>query len=178
MKKILLACLLQLFIIGLAFADTLSVNHFVVKENPFAQNEIAIVATDSLNNIREDVSGTYSFTINGFQQEMVFDKGTAFYRHKIERSTFLYVKHVNDSGAHSLLYYIYKHDDKLSPIHISWILLLAIPIALILLSYIFKRFIIIAAIIFCIFLYFNHHNGLSIPTFFESIFDGLKAMFR
>jgi len=163
---------------GFAFADTVSVNHFVVKENPFAENEIAIVATDSLNNIREDVNGRFSFTLNGFQQEMVFDKGTAFYRHKIERSTFLYVKHVNDSGTHSLLYYIYKHDGKLTPIHISWILLLAIPICLILLAYIFKRFIIIAAVIFCIFLYFNHHNGLSIPTFFESIFDGLKNIFR
>ena len=178
MKKILLPFLLQIFIAGFAFADTLAVNHFVVKENPFAQSEIAIVATDSLNNIREDVSGHYSFTINGFQQEMVFDKGTAFYRHKIERSTFLFVKHINDAGSHSLLYYIYKHDDKLSPIHVSWILLLAIPVALILLAYVFKRFIIIAAIIFCIFLYFNHHNGLGVPTFFESIFDGLKAMFK
>jgi hypothetical protein len=48
---------------------------------------------------------------------------------------------------------------------------------LVLLAYMFKRFIIIAVIIFCIFLYFNYHNGLSIPTFFESIIDGLKNMF-
>ncbi len=177
MKTILFICLFSFFTGSIAFADTISVNHFVVKENPFAENEIAVVATDSLNNIREDVNGTFSFTLNGFQQEMAFDKGTAFYRHKIERSTFLYVKHVNDAGTHSLLYYIYKHDSKLTPIHISWILLLAIPLGLILLGYIFKRFIIIAAVIFCIFLYFNHHNGLSIPTFFESIFDGLKNMF-
>ncbi|MEO8887639.1 MAG: hypothetical protein ABI367_16360 [Mucilaginibacter sp.] len=177
MKRILFVCLMSFFTGSFAFADTVSINHFMVKENPFAESEIAIVATDSLNNIREDVSGRFSFTLNGFQQEMVFDKGTAFYRHKIERSTFLYVKHVNDSGTHSLLYYIYKHDSKLTPIHISWLLLLAIPIGLILLAYIFKRFIIIAIVIFCIFLYFNHHNGLSIPTFFESIFDGLKGVF-
>jgi len=82
MKRILFICLISLFTGGFVFADTISVNHFVVKENPFAQKEIAIVATDSLNNIREDVNGSFSFTLNGFQQEMVFDKGTAFYRIK------------------------------------------------------------------------------------------------
>jgi hypothetical protein len=33
-----------------AYADTLTVaiNHFVIKENPFAKDEVAIIATDSL----------------------------------------------------------------------------------------------------------------------------------
>jgi hypothetical protein len=84
---------------------------------------------------------------------------------------------MNDSGTHAILYYIYKHDSKLSPLHISWMLLVAIPLALVLLAYMFKRFIIIAVIIFCIFLYFNYHNGLSMPTFFESVIDGLKGLF-
>ena len=34
-------------------------------------------------------------------------------------------------------------------------------------AYIFKRFINAAIIIFCIFVYFNYHSGLSIPTFFS-----------
>jgi len=55
--------------------------------------------------------------------------------------------------------------------------LLAIPLALILLGYMFKRFIIIAVIIFVIFAFFNYHNNLSIPTFFQSIVDGLKSIF-
>ena len=160
-------------------ADTLTmaINHFVVKENPFAKSEVAIVATDTSGNILENVNGVFTFTMNGFQEELNFDKGTAFYRHKIERSTFLYAKHVNDKGTHGILYYIYKHDDKLTPFHISWILLLAIPCGLFLLAYMFKRFIIIAVIIFAIFVYFNYHNGLSIPTFFESTIDGLKSIF-
>ena len=177
MKKLLLVTLLLFMANSFVFADTIAIKKFVVKENPFAQNEIAIVATDSLNNIEEKHNGVFLFTVNGFQEALHFDKGTAFYRHKMERSSFLYVKHVNDSGTHSILYYIYKHDSKLTPLHISWILLLAIPLALILLAYLFKRFIIIALIIFCLFFYFNHHNGLSIPTFFESIIDGLKGMF-
>ena len=177
MKKISFVFFLSIFLSSLAFADTISINHFVIKENPFAKDEIAVVATDSLNNISENVSGVFNFTMNGFQEELNFDKGTAFYRHKIDHSTFLYAKHQDDKGSHGILYYIYKHDDKLSPLHISWVLLLAIPCGLFLLAYMFKRFIIIAVIIFAIFVFFNYHNGLSIPTFFESIIDGLKNIF-
>ncbi|MDB4926155.1 hypothetical protein [Mucilaginibacter sp.] len=177
MKKILFVVFLLLISNSFVFADTVSIKHFVVKNNPFADSEIAVVATDSVGNIQEKVDGVFSFTINGFQEQMKFDKGTAFYRHKLDKSSFFYVKHINDSGTHSMLYYIYKQDGKLHPFHISWVLLLIIPLALVLLGYMFKRFIIIAIIIFCIFLYFNHHNGLTMPTFFESIFDGLKGIF-
>jgi hypothetical protein len=58
------------------------------------------------------------------------------------------------------------------------VVLLAIPVILIVLGYMFRKFIIIAVIIFIIFIYFNYHHGLSIPTFFESIIDGLKNMFK
>jgi hypothetical protein len=177
MKKILLTCSFIIFAIAFTFADTIAINHFVVKENPFAKDEIAIVAVDTANNIQENVNGVFTFTMNGFSEELTFDKGTAFYRHKIEKSNFLYARHQNDNGTHSMLYFIYKHDSKLNPVKISWILLISIPLGLILLGYLFKRFIIIAIIIFCIFLYFNHHNGLSVPTFFQSIIDGLKGMF-
>lgn len=178
MKKLLLSICLMILSIGLAFADTVAIKHFEVKGNPFAKDEIAIVATDTSNNILENVNGKFTFSVNGFAEQLRFEKGTAFYRHKLDKSTFLYIKHVNDSGTHSLLYYVYKTDEKLIPIHISWIVLLIIPVVLVVLSYMFKRFIIFAIIIFCIFLYFNHHAGLGIPTFFESIFDGLKGLFK
>jgi len=160
-----------------AFAGDIAINHFVIKENPFAKDEVAIIATDSLGNIREDVNGMFNFSINGLDDTLRFEKGTAFYRHKLVRSTFLYARHQNDSGTHSILYYVYRTDDKITPFHISWVLLLAIPCVLFLLAYMFKRFIIVAIIIFVIFMFFNYHNGLTIPTFFESIIDGLKNIF-
>ncbi|GGH20572.1 hypothetical protein [Mucilaginibacter phyllosphaerae] len=177
MKRILFTCLLFLTAFGYSFADTIAINHFVVKENPFAKDEIAIIAVDTAQNIQENVSGIFTFTVNSFTEQLTFDKGTAFYRHKIEKSGFVYARHENDNGTHSMLYYIYRHDSKLTPVKISWILLICIPLGLILIGYLFKRFIIIAAVIFCIFLYFNHSNGLSIPTFFQSIIDGLKGLF-
>ncbi|MES2379203.1 MAG: hypothetical protein V4553_21605 [Bacteroidota bacterium] len=177
MKKILFVVLLMTCAGGFAFADTITIKQFVIKENPFADSEVAVVATDTAGNVQEKVEGVFAFTINGFQEQMKFEKGTAFYRHKLEKSAFFYVKHVNNDGTHSMLYYIYKQDGKLRPIHVSWVLLVIIPLALVLLGYMFKRFIIIAIVIFCIFLYFNHHNGLTMPTFFESIFDGLRGLF-
>jgi len=177
MKKILFVVFLMLVAGNFVFADTITIKHFVIKENPFADSEIAVVAVDTAGNIQENVDGVFAFTINGFQEQMRFEKGTAFYRHKLDKSAFFYVKHINDAGTHSMLYYIYKQDGKLHPMHISWMWLVVIPLALVLLGYMFKRFIIIAVVIFCIFLYFNHHNGLTMPTFFESIFDGLKGMF-
>jgi hypothetical protein len=178
MRKLLLVICLVITSAGFAAADTVTINHFVVKENPFAKDEIAVVATDTANNILQNVNGIFTFTMNGFEEPLTFDKGTAFYRHRLDKSSFLYVKHVNDAGTHSILYYVYKGDNKLIPVHISWIVLLAIPIVLIILGYAFKKFMIIAIIIFCIFLYFNYHSGLSIPTFFESIIDGLKGLFK
>lgn len=178
MKKSLLIIFLITLTTSIAFGDTVTIDHFVVRENPFAKNELAIVATDTANNTLEKVRGIFSFTVNGFQESLTFRRGVAFYQHKLDKSSFIYVKHVNESGTHSILYYVYKTDDKLTPIHISWIVLLAIPILLVLLSYLFKKFIIVAIIIFIIFLYFNHHAGLSVPTFFESIIDGLKNIFK
>lgn len=177
MKLKLFITLLLLAACRMSFAGTVSITNFMAKSNPFAVDEIAIVATDTAKNINEQVNGSFVFSINGFEDTLKFDRGTAFYHHKIQKSSFLYVKHYNDSGSFGMLYYVYKHGHDLTLIHISWILLLAIPLGLILLGYMFKRFIIIALIIFCIFLYFNYHNGLSIPTFFESIFDGLKHLF-
>ena len=177
MKKILLLISLIITSGSFAFADTIAINHFVVKENPFAQSEVAIVATDTSQNTLSNVNGQFTFTINGFEEVLKFDKGVAFYDHKLEHSSFIYAKHINDSGTHAMLYYVYKGVDKLTCVHISWIAMLAIPLAIILLCYMFKRFIIIGVIIFCVFLYFNHQAGLSIPTFFESIIDGLKGIF-
>jgi len=179
MKKILLLFSFLMISAGFAFAQdkAIAINHFAVKENPFATDEVAIAATDSLNNVREDVKGAFVFTLNGFDDTLNFVNGVAFYKPKIEHSTFLYVRHENETGTHGILYYIYKQNDKLMPLHISWVLLLAIPCGLFLLAYMFKRFIIIAVIIFCIFVYFNYHSGLSLPTFFQSIIDGLKGIF-
>jgi len=181
MKKLILLFCLIISASTFTFADTstVSIKHFNITENPYEQNQVSLVATDSLNNTQDNVNGNFVFTINGFEDTLKFTSGVAFYKHKIDRSTFLYARHVDENGGATLssLYYVYKSESKLVPIHISWMWLLIIPLALVLLAYMFKRFIIIAIVIFCIFVYFNYHNNLSIPIFFQSIFDGLKHIF-
>ena len=100
MKKLLFVVALMLFAGHFVFADSIIIKHFEVKENPFADSEVAIVATDSLGNIQENVDGVFSFTINGFEEQLQFQKGTAFYRHKLDKSAFFYAKHINDAGTH------------------------------------------------------------------------------
>ena len=176
-KKLLFACLFVIAATQFSRADTIAINQFKVMDNAYGKNQISIVAVDTAGNTRPDVNGIFTFAVNGFEQQLTFNQGVAFYSPKLEKSIFLYLRHNNDTGTHAMLYYIYKHDDKLSPWHISWAWLVIIPLSLVLLGYLFKRFIIIAAVIFIIFIYFNHHNGLNFNTFFQSIFDGLKNLF-
>lgn len=177
MMKTAFCLLLFLLMFGFAKATAIQINQFILKENPFAKDEVAVVAADSAGITQEKINGLFDFTINGFNEPLHFENGIAFYHHKLEKSSFLYLKHRDEAGSHARLYYIYKHDSKLDPYNISWKLLVAIPIILILLGYMFKRFIILALIIFCLFSYFNYHGGLSLGTFFETIFDGLKNVF-
>jgi len=179
MRKLFLLFCLILTASTFALADTSPIKHFKIAENPYEQNQVSLVVTDSTGNTLDNINGDYVFTVNGFEDTIKFTSGVGFYKHKIDRSTFLYARHVDENGGATLssLYYVYKSESKLVPIHISWMWLLIIPAALILLAYLFKRFIIIAIIIFIIFAYFNYHNNLSIPIFFQSIFDGLKHLF-
>jgi len=177
MKKLALFIVFT-FATAFAYADAVTINHFEVKNNPFAEREIAVVAVDTAGHILENVNGQFAFSVNGFDENLKFEKGTAFYHHKFPKSGFIYVKHENDNGTHATLYYVYKTSDKLIPVHISWIVLLIIPVTLIVLAYMFRKLIIIAVIILIVYIWFNYHNGLGAGTFFESIIDGLKGLFN
>ncbi|MBE7177047.1 MAG: hypothetical protein INR69_11615 [Mucilaginibacter polytrichastri] len=177
MKRAALFVVFLLVKTALVYAEPLSIDHFTIKENPFAKDEIAIVATDTGTVINETISGLFSFSINGFSQELRFDKGTAFYRHKIDKSTFVYIKHVNDTGTHSNLYYLYRHDGVITPVHIQWTYLVLIPVVILLLAYLFRKLLVLAVILIVGFFVFNHMNGLEVGTFFETIVDGLRGLF-
>lgn len=159
------------------FAQSSSIDYFIVKENLLKNEKLAIIATDSLENPNENINGTFSFSVNGFKQELVFNDGVAVCPLQIEKSAFVFIKHLNENRTHSNLYYVHKKDTNLNPYKISWYLLLIIPIGLILIGYMFRKLIGLIILVFVAFSYFNYSKGLSIPTFFESIFDGIKNIF-
>jgi hypothetical protein len=43
--------------------------------------------------------------------------------------------------------------------------------------FLFRKLLILGIIIFLVLIYFNHSSGLSIGTFFETIFDSLSRLF-
>src|SRR4051812_37087557 len=104
-------CLISFF----GFAQTSEINNFLVKENLLKNNKLAIIAADSLDNPNENINGIYTFSVSGFTQSLKFNDGIAVLPLPIERSTFIYLKHQNDSGTHSKLVYVYKKENDLSP---------------------------------------------------------------
>ncbi len=154
-----------------------TINYFMVKENLLKNEKLAIIATDSLNNPIETINGTFNFSVNGFKQELNFKEGVAICPLQIEKSAFVFIKHLNDFGSHSNLYFILKQDRDLKPYKINWYLLLALPVGFILIGYMFRKLIGIVILILVAFTYFNYSKGLSAPTFFESIIDGIKNLF-
>jgi len=159
-----------------AFAQPIAINNFIVKEHLLKNDKLAVIATDSAEIPMENVNGTFIFSINGFRQELKFNDGIGIAPQPIEKSTFVYLKHHNESGSHSKLYYVIKKDNNLNPIKINWMLLLIIPAIIIIIATIFRKFIIFAVILLVVIFFFNSSKGLGIPTFFETIIDGLKSM--
>jgi hypothetical protein len=179
-KKILLfAPILLFFVTQSTFAqvEQLQINNFTVKENLLKNEKIAVIACDENDRPLETISGTFRFSINGFKQDLIFNGGIAVPPQPIDKSTFIYLRHTNDSGTHGKLYYVIKRDTDLKPIKISWLMLLLIPLGIIFLAMLFRKFLVIAIVMLAALLYFNSGKGLSIPTFFDTIFDGLRSIF-
>lgn len=153
------------------------VNYFVVKENLLKNDELAIIATDSLENPQKNINGVFNFSVNGFRQELNFHDGVAVCPLQIDKSTFVFVKHLNDDGSHSKLYFVYKSGNSLKPFAVNGYLLLAIPLLLVLIGYLFRKLIGLMIFILLVLFYFYYSKGLSIPTFSESAIDGVKSLF-
>lgn len=168
--------LVALFFCNICLAQEANINNFLVKESLLKNSKLAIIAADSLDVPQEKINGTYTFSVSGFTQQLTFNEGVAIVPLPIDKSTFVYIKHQNDSGTHSKLLYVYKKEGNLNPITISRMLLIIIPILIIVLAFAFKRFIYIAVILFVIWLIFSYSNGLNISTFLETTFDYLKNL--
>lgn len=176
MKK-LITVLLMFISISSFSQSSQDIKYFTVKENLLKGQKLAIIATDSVDIPDENINGVYNFSVNGFKQELKFNDGVAVCPLQIEKSAFIFIKHNNDLKSPSNLYFVYKKDSDLNPIKVNWYLLLVIPIGLILMGYMFRRLIGIIIFVFMILFYFYYSKGLSIPTFFESVFDGIKNIF-
>lgn len=175
LKKLFL--LIFLFSTGIIYGEQgeeMQINDFIIKENLIKNDKLAILACDSLQNPLERINGSFQFTINGFNYPLKFNDGVAITPNKIENSTFVYLQHKNESGTHSNLFYVLKKEDGLKIYIISWFLLLLVPIALLVLVMLFKRFLWFAMILLAVYLYYNSQKGLNVGNFLEIIIEGIK----
>ena len=178
MLKLRFGVLLLLALISnAAFSQKLDINNFIVKESLLKNSKLAIIAADSLETPLENINGTYTFTVSGFSQALRFNEGVAIVPLQLERSAFVYIKHVNDAGTHSKLVYVYKKDGSLSPYTVNSMWLVLIPLIIVVIVFLFRKLLVLGIIIFLILIYFNHSSGLGIGTFFETIFDALTRLF-
>lgn len=175
--KTIYFCIIFLLLSGAGFAQKADINNFIVKESLLKNSKLAIIAADSLDQPMENINGLYTFTVSGFTQPVKFNEGVAILPMQLDKSSFVYIKHQNDKGTHSKLLYVYKKDGTLNPFTISTVWLVLFPLLLVFIAFAFRRLLIFAVIIFLVFLYFNHSNGLNLSTFFETIFDSLKRVF-
>lgn len=170
--------LLSLFLLAnYSKAQQFSVDNFIIKESILNNDKISIIATDANQVPVEGVKGTFQFTINGFKEDLTFRNGVATPARPVDKSSFVYIKHRNDKGTHAALYYIVKVNGSLKLFRISWFMLLIIPVVLIVLGMMFRKFIIFAIILLVILFIFNNSKGLGFFTFFETVYNGLKSVF-
>ncbi|MFC6098526.1 hypothetical protein [Olivibacter domesticus] len=181
MKFLLYIVAISIYFLGsfsITFASKkYALNNFIVKENLIKNGKLAIIACDSTEKPTDNINGTFSFIINGFRQPLSFREGVAISPLEIERSSFVFLKHENEQGTHSKLYYVYKNDDGLKPFKINWIVLLIIPIIIILIASIYKRLIFFAVLALAALAYFNYNKGLSFDGIFETVLHGIKDIF-
>jgi len=164
------------FSVASAQAQPQRIDNFIVKENLTQNSKLAIIALDSAEQPLERINGTFVFNLNGFQQNLQFHDGVAVVQQPVESSTFVFFKHKNQENTVSKLYYIHKKDKELKPFKINGLLLLLIPLAILLIAYLFRRFLVTFVIIAIVYAYFHFAKGLDLSTIMESILDALKSL--
>ena len=176
MRLLSIICFL-LLINGASYAQQSDINNFIIKESLLKNSKLAIIAADSVENPLEQINGNYTFSVSGFKQALKFNEGVAILPLQLERSTFVYIKHINDQGTHSKLVFVHKKEGTLTPYVISAYGMILFPLIVIVIAFMFRKLLIIAIIILVVFVYFNHSNGLDLSTLLETLFDSIKMIF-
>ncbi|TYR33025.1 hypothetical protein FXV77_18490 [Sphingobacterium phlebotomi] len=176
MKHIIRILVFVFLSVASAQAQPQRIDNFIVKENLTQNSKLAIIALDSAEQPLERIDGTFVFNLNGFQQDLRFHDGVAVVQQPVESSTFVFFKHKNQEKTVSKLYYIHKKNSELKPFKINGLLLLFIPLAILLIAYLFRRFLVTFVVLAVVYAYFHFSKGLDFSNIMESILDALKSL--
>lgn len=155
---------------------------FSVQESLEEGETIELIALDASGNRLEKLSGDVPFSINGFETDLKFRGGRAFFPSEVAASTFIYLKYKGgdgNAGNITRLYYVYQGlAGGFTVMHIPLLLLVVVPLGLILLGMIFRKLIIFALILLAAFFYFNNTKGLSPGDFFDAAGEWLSSLLQ
>ena len=176
-RWILYLCLSILYFLPhVGTAQQTGIKDFTVKENLSQNGKLAIIAVDSIEKTDNLVNGDYNFTINGFQQTLKFTDGVAVTSNPIESSTFVYFKHKRADKDLGKVYFLRVTEKGINPYKISGMLLIAIPLLILLIAYMFKRFLVTFLVLAVVYLYLSYSKGLDVKELLESVFLGIKDL--
>lgn len=153
------------------------IQDFEVKEYVTNDGTLAIVVLDSAKQVDKTIDGTFRFIINGFDHSLSFAQGVAVFPQVLSKSSFVFLKHkANDNREVGKYYYILKSDTGLKTIELNGLTLLFIPVLILFIAYVFKRFLFVFILLALVFLYFYFTQGLDLGPFIDHIFFSLKKL--
>lgn len=176
MKQVASILFFVLFPAIVAWAQPLRIDEFAVKESLLQNGKLAVIAMDTAEQPLEKINGTFFFSLNGLQQELRFHDGVAVIKQPLESSTFIFFKHKNQENTISKLYYIHKKNNELKPYKINGMLLFLIPITILLIAYMFRRFVTAFVLIGLVYAYFHFSKGLNFPNLIQSVLNTLTNL--
>lgn len=153
------------------------IQDFEVKEYVTQDGTLAIVVLDSVKQADKSIEGTFRFIINGFDHSLSFEQGVAVFPQVLSKSSFVFLKHkVNGNKEVGKYYYILKNEKGLKTIELNGLTLLLIPVLILFIAYVFKRFMFVFVLLALVFLYFYFTQGLDLGPFIDHIFFSLKKL--
>jgi len=143
-----------------------------VKTTFLDNTKLTLIAEDSLGNEDKGINGSYPVEINGFEHNLVFILGRSQCPGNLKNSTFLSLKPQSGSLTKPNIFLLVQWGGGIYPQKISSFWLLAVPIGLIFLGYLFRKMIIFLIVLVFLFFFFN--KGLDPITYLKHIYDWLS----
>lgn len=172
----IISLLICLTVFSLNTTVAQDIRNFEIKEYITGDGTLAILALDSLKQADSKPDGTFRFIINGFENDLDFRNGVALFPQTLSTSTFVFLKHNPDGQEIGKYYYIIKKGKNLKTIELNGITLLLVPLFILFIAYIFKRFLLVFVLLGMVFLYFYFSQGLDLGPFMDNIFFSLKKL--
>ncbi len=162
--------------IAFDFKDLFQITDFDLRSDYPAKQNILLVAAAKEEKFTSKLNGTYSFTINGYVEQLKFKEGVATIPVDFTNTSLFYIKHANKKGEEiQKLYYAKKNSNEVTFFYIPLWALLIIPLIIIVTIAIIRKLVVLGVL--ALFIGFLLINGLNISTITGMLKDAFAYFF-